>query len=98
MTSYQENRSIVIEGKIKQLESQMSFIKRNLVLVILFGLFFIPLAPFYGEDDMPILKNLDYNYLLALCFSAGVYLSFCFLAHFLWDYQDRRKIKSHHRK
>jgi hypothetical protein len=89
-----------VNSKIKQLEKNSNFLKKEIVKVILIGIIFSLLAPMYrGEEDISgsqrdsALERMDGNYLNTVLLAAGVYISFCLLGHFIWGIQDRKKMK-----
>jgi flagellar biosynthesis protein FlhB len=95
-----QKRLKVINLKIKKLHKNSNFFKRNLLKVILFGIGFCLIGPFYSRYDElniskreSVLEQMDGNYLYAVFLFAAIYISFSILGHITMGIQDRRSLK-----
>lgn len=95
---YKEKELRAVNGKIKTTIKGSGFLKKNLWKVIAFGIVFSIWAPTYVSGNYlsgyrtAIGVNI-YSYQGLVVFSALLYTFFCFLGHFVWKYQDQKKIK-----
>lgn len=97
---FAEKKLRYLNMKIRNLEKNSNFLKKEIIKVILIGITFSLLAPFYrGEEELTgrlrdsPLDRMGGNYLNTVILAAGVYIVFCLLGHFIWGIQDRRKMK-----
>ena len=101
MTEYQKNRLQVYTAKIEKIEKNSGFIKKNFIKVLLFGIGFSLLLPFYSgpnnkysnskRDTLLEISELDYLPFVIITFL--VYAFLCFLGHIIFSYQDKRELK-----
>lgn len=100
MTDYQRNRIEVYNRKIEDIQMQRGFFKRNFVKVILFGLGFCFLGPFYSGFD-GILGNRHTiiqeagSYWKTVIMCAAVFYGFCIIGHLLFGIQDKYRIQEY---
>ncbi len=95
---YKEKELSALEGKIKTTIEESGFFVKNFWKVIGFGLLFSFWAPTYsGSDELretsSVMDLSELGYFELVIFTALVYIGFCFLAHFTWKFQDKKKLK-----
>lgn len=107
---YREKELSAIEGKIYTTKSEGKIFKRNLLKVIGFGVVLSFLGPVYkGRANMTSnhsaaslqeaigeschLSSTE-AYVASALGLAVLYTLVCFIAHFVWEYQDKKKIES----
>lgn len=83
-----EKRYYVLGLKVNRIEKNMNFFKRNFFAVA--GV--IILLSFWVPMDERIIKAFG-SYKNGVIASATVYISLSFLCHYIWNWQDRKKIK-----
>ncbi len=94
---FKEKELKAIKGKIKTTKKQSGFFIKNIWKVVGFGIFFSFWAPTYtGEDyisgDRSVMNLAGMSYYELVILTASLYTGFSFLAHFIWNYQDKAKI------
>ncbi|WP_047247475.1 hypothetical protein [Maribacter thermophilus] len=94
---YKEKELIVVRARIRSTIRNSGFFVKNLWKVIGFGIFFAIWAPTYvSVDQLGRSKSametsgLEYKELVIL--TAVLYTFFSFLAHFIWQKQDRKRL------
>lgn len=95
---YKEKELSAVKGKIKTAKAHSGIIIRNIWKVIGFGIFVSLWAPthnsgHYISGRRPVLERSDLSYWQIVALTAIVYSSFCILGHFVWRFQDKRKIR-----
>lgn len=95
---YKEKELRAVEGKLKTTIKGSGFLLKNFWKVLVFGIAFSFFAPTYVSGNYlsgyrtAVGMNI-YSYQGLVIFSALLYTFFCFLGHFVWKYQDQKKIK-----
>uniref|UniRef100_UPI004049A83A hypothetical protein n=1 Tax=Flavobacterium sp. TaxID=239 RepID=UPI004049A83A len=95
---FKEKELSAIEGKIKSASKELNLFIKNLPGVVLFGGFFSLLAPqysgfhyMYERDSILQISKLQYDDFVVLI---GIsYAVLCFLLHFVFNYQTKKKIE-----
>ena len=91
---YKEKELRSIQGKIKTTKKESGFFIKNIWKVVGFGIF---LAPTYSSEDYlsghrSVMNSAAMDYYGLVILTASIYTLFSFLAHFIWQYQDKIKI------
>lgn len=92
-----QKRLKIVNLKLKRLERNSNFFKKNIFKVVLFGIVVCLIGPYYSvSDDLHItkrksvLEQMDDNYLNSVLLFVGVYTSLCLLGHIVWNFQDKK--------
>ncbi|SFU56584.1 hypothetical protein SAMN05216480_107157 [Pustulibacterium marinum] len=99
---YREKELLAIEGKIYTTEQGRKYFVKNIYKIIGVGIVFSFLGAKYkgrsgyngsGPLQPSLAEALELSYIETVLLIAFFYTLVCFIAHFAWEYQDKKKIK-----
>ena len=99
MKKYKEKEIKAIDGKIKTLESNSKYFIKNIYKIFFFGILFTILGPFYSGKNNYVhnrksaIEMNEYSYIELNIIFASIYIIGCLILHFVWEYQDKKKLK-----
>ncbi len=101
MTEYQKNRLQIYNARIEKLEQSSGFVKKNFLKVLLFGIGFSFLFPFYSGpnhyyiqiDNETTLERSGLDYTTMVLITFLVYAFLCFLGHVVFSYQETKQLQ-----
>lgn len=91
---YIEKALLATTYKIERVKEQSNYIKKNINRVIIIGTLLSFWAPFYTTDNgKSVVDELNLSYTDSVVLTFSIILFFCILGHFVWNFQDKQRIK-----